>query len=94
MGWLGLWSIPSTPNAVIEFEMGTTRHSLPFTVYAKYQPHGLIEQLAPIFAPPERAERFYVSQDSMNLDITYTTPAQFTELNAAIGPDPTWVEIK
>ncbi|OBB33212.1 hypothetical protein A5792_12505 [Mycolicibacterium peregrinum] len=87
-------SLDPTPNAVIEFEMGTTRHSLPFTVYAKYQPDGLIEQLAPIFAPPERAERFYVSQESMNLDITCTTPAQTAELNAAIGPEPSWVEIK
>lgn len=87
-------SLDPIPNAVIEFEMDTTRYSLPFTVYAKYQPDGLIEQLAPIFAPPECAERFYVSQESMNLDITYTTPAQIAEFNAALGPEASWVEIK
>ncbi|MCV7201754.1 hypothetical protein H7J71_06965 [Mycolicibacterium peregrinum] len=87
-------SLDPTPNAVIEFETGTARYSLPFTVYAKYLPDGLIEQLAPIFSPSDRAERFYISWDSMNLDVTYTTPAQIAEFNAAIGPEPSWVEIK
>ncbi|MET4430530.1 hypothetical protein [Mycolicibacterium sp. 624] len=86
-------SLEPVSNAVIEFETGTTRYSLPFTRYAKYLPDGLIEQLAPIFAPPERAERFYVSSDSEDLHITYTTPAQITEFNAALGSEPSWVEI-
>lgn len=86
-------SLDPTPNAVIEFEMGAARHSLPFTMYAKYLPDGLIEQLAPIFAPPGRAERFCISQDSENMDITYTTPVQIAEFNSALGPEPAWMEI-
>ncbi|WP_454789958.1 hypothetical protein [Mycolicibacterium lutetiense] len=86
-------SLDPTPNAVIEFEMGATRYSLPFTSYAKYLPDGLIEQLAPIFATPERAARFYSSWESEDLDITYTTPAQIAKFNAALGPEPTWVEL-
>ncbi len=82
------------PNAIIEFETGTARYSLPFTMYRKYLPNGLIEQLAPIFARPERAERFYLAWDSENLDITYADPAKISEFNAALGPEPSWVEIK
>jgi hypothetical protein len=81
------------PNAFIEFEMGTARYPLPFTMDRKYLPNGLIEQLAPIFAPPERAERFYQAWDSEGLYMTYTTPAQIAEFNAALGPKPSWVEI-
>lgn len=81
------------PNSVIEFEMGTARYSLPFTGYAKYLPHGLIEQLEPIFAPSERSERFYLVWNSDNLEITYTTPAKIAEFNAALGPEPSWMEI-
>lgn len=81
------------PNAFIEFEMGTDRYSLPFTMYRKYLPNGLTEQLAPIFAPPERAERFYVSWVATNLDITYTIPAKIDEFNTALGPEPSWVPI-
>jgi len=81
------------PNAVLEFEMGTARYSLTFTIFRKYLPDGLIEQLAPIFAPPESAGRFYVSWESEDLDITFTTPEQIEELNAALGPEPSWVPI-
>lgn len=82
-----------TPNAVIEFQMGTARYSLPFTIYAKYLPDGLIEQLAPIFAPPEREGRFYVAWSSDDLDITYASPAKIEEFNAAVGPEPFWVPL-
>lgn len=81
------------PNAVIEFEMGAARYSLPFTMYRKYLPNGLIEQLAPIVSAPERAERFYQAWRSDNLDITYASPAKIEELNAALGPDPFWVPL-
>lgn len=57
----GDWQSPSldpVPNAVLEFEMGTVRYSLPFTTYAKYLPAGLIEQLAPIFAPSGKGGTF------------------------------------
>ncbi|MGV0784605.1 hypothetical protein [Mycolicibacterium sp. XJ775] len=92
----GDWQSPSldpVPNAVIEFEMGTARYSLPFTTYAKYLPDGLIEQLAPIFAPPESAGRFYVSWAVDDMDITFTTPGQIEEFNSALGPEPSWVPI-
>ncbi|OBB93384.1 hypothetical protein [Mycolicibacterium peregrinum] len=92
----GDWQSPSlnpVPNAVIEFEMGKARYSLPFTTYAKYLPDGLIEQLAPIFAPPESAGRFYVSWVVDDMDITFTTPAKIDEFNAALGPEPSWVPI-
>ncbi|MGA5545653.1 hypothetical protein ACPCIR_27755 [Mycobacterium sp. NPDC051198] len=82
-----------TPNTVIEFQMGTARYSLPFTIYAKYLPDGLIEQLAPIFAPPDSEGRFYAAWSSDDLDITYASPAKIEELNAALGPEPFWVPI-
>ncbi|OBB33680.1 hypothetical protein A5792_11290 [Mycolicibacterium peregrinum] len=81
------------PNAVIEFEMGTARYALPFTMYRKYLPNGLNEQLTPIFAPPESKGRFYTSRESENLDITFTTPAKIEEFNATLGPEPFWVPI-
>lgn len=81
-------------NAVIEgLEMGAARYSLAFTMYRKYLPNGLIEQLAPIFAPPELEERFYVAWNSDNMDITYTTPAKIAEFNTALGPELSWVPI-
>lgn len=88
------YDVSSVPNAVIEFVLGTTRHSLPVTMYRKYLPSGLIEQLAPIFTPPDSAEQFYVSWVATNLQITYTTPAQIEKFNAAVGPEPTWVPIE
>ncbi|CQD12223.1 hypothetical protein BN970_02505 [Mycolicibacterium conceptionense] len=88
------YDVSSVPNAVIEFALGTTRHSLPVTMYRKYLPSGLIEQLAPIFTPPDSAEQFYVSWVATNLQITYTTPAQIEKFNAAVGPEPTWVPIE
>lgn len=82
-----------TPNAVIEFQVGSARYSLPFTIYAKYLPDGLIEQLAPIFAPSDSEGRFYAAWSSADLDITYASPAKIEEFNAALGPEPFWVPI-
>lgn len=88
------YDVNPAPNAVIEFELGTARYSLPFAMYRKYLPSGLIEQLASIFTPPDSAEQFYVSQVATNLQITYTAPAKIEEFNSALGPEPTWVPIE
>lgn len=86
-----------SPNAVIEFELGTQRHSLPFVMYAKYSSRDLMMQLAPIFTPPASPRRFYGGRFSkrpiIHPVITYADPAKIAVLNAAIGRKPSFLQL-
>ncbi|MGV0779768.1 hypothetical protein [Mycolicibacterium sp. XJ775] len=77
------------PNAVIEFELGTQRHSLPFVMYGKYSSRDLMIRLAPIFTRPGSARRFYGGRFSKHPNlhpvIAYANPDKVRNLNAAIG---------
>ncbi|MGV0814344.1 hypothetical protein ABQF34_20455 [Mycolicibacterium boenickei] len=85
------------PNAVIEFEMGAQRHSLPFVMYGKYSSRDLMMQLAPIFTPSGSTRRFYGGrfrkQPDIHPVITYANPEKVADLNAAIWRKPTFLRL-
>jgi hypothetical protein len=81
------------PNAVVEFELGTQAHAVPFTMYGKNAPIGLTEEVARIFTRAGDARRFFEAGFDTFSIVAYAVPEKVAALNAALGPEPTWSEV-
>lgn len=81
------------PNAVVEFELGTQAHALPFIMYSKNAPIGLTEEVALIFTQAADPRRFFEAGFDTFSIVTYAIPEKIAALNAALAPEPTWFEV-
>lgn len=71
------------PNAVAEFRLGTEHHAVPFVLYKKNLPGGLIEALAKILTSADDPRRFVWDNFDSFLSVSYLTPAQTSMINRA-----------
>lgn len=83
------------PNAVAEFTLDTQRHSVPFVLYGKNIPGGLLEGLAKIFARDSDARHFVGDNFDAFFSVSYLTTANTAALNSALPGDfPVFAAIK
>ena len=82
------------PNAVVEFQLGAQPHVVPFVMYGKNAPGGLTEGLAQIFTRPDDPRRFFEAGFDSFAIVTFSVPAKIAELNSAMGPDLTWMQVR
>jgi hypothetical protein len=75
-------SFPS-PNAVAEFELGTEQHAVPFVLYRKDLPGGLLEALAKILITADDPRRFVWACFDSFFSVCYLTPTQTSTVNSA-----------
>lgn len=73
-------------NAVVEFDLGGSRCSVPFTMYYKNLPMGLMEGLASAFALPADSRRFARGGYDESV-VSYLEPEKVTVLNRKLSPD-------
>jgi hypothetical protein len=71
------------PNAVAEFELGTEHHAVPFVLYSKNLPGGLIEALAKVLTSADDPRRFVWDNFDSFFSVSYLTPAQTSMVNSA-----------
>lgn len=71
------------PNAVAEFELGGERHAVPFVLYPKNLPEGLIEGLAKVLVADDDPRRFVWDFFDSFFTVSYLTPAQTSTVNSA-----------
>lgn len=82
------------PNAVAEFNLGTEYHAVPFMLYSKNLPGGLIEALAKILTSAEDQRRFVWDNFDSFLSVSCLTPAQTSIVNSVErGKFPRFVEV-
>ena len=83
------------PNAVAEFALGTQRCSVPFVLYSKNLPGGLIERLAKIFTRDGDARHFVWENFDSFFSLSYLTTANTAALNNALpGEFPVFEAIR
>jgi hypothetical protein len=75
------------PNAVAEFTLGTQHYSVPFVLYGKNLPGGLMEELAKICIRDGDARRFVWENFDGFFSISYLTTANTAALNNALPND-------
>jgi hypothetical protein len=82
-----LISVPSgsvpPANAVAEIELGGERRAVPFVLYPKSLPGGLIEGLAPVLVAAADPRRFVWDFFDSFFSVSYLTPAQTCTVNGA-----------
>jgi len=71
------------PNTVAEFELGTELHAVPFVLYRKNLPGGLIEAVAHILTSAEDPRRFVWDNFGSFFSVCYLTPTQISMVNGA-----------
>ena len=71
------------PNAVAEFNLGAEHHAVPFVLYSKLLPGGLIEALAKILIRADDPRRFVSDYFDSFFSVSYLTPAQTSMVNSA-----------
>lgn len=72
------------PNAVAEFTLGTQHHSVPFVLYGKNLPGGLMEHLAKIFTRDGDARHFAWENFDSFFSVSYLTAANIAAINNAL----------
>lgn len=83
------------PNAVAEFTLDAQHHSVPFVLYSKNLPGGLMERLAKIFARDGDARHFVWESFDSVFGVSYLTPANTAALNNALpGEFPAFAAIE
>jgi hypothetical protein len=71
------------PNAVAEFELGGEHHAVPFVLYRKNLPDGLIQGLAKILVSADDPRRFVWDFFDSFFSVSYLTQAQTSTVNGA-----------
>lgn len=71
------------PNAVADFELANEHHAVPFVLYSKNLPGGLIEALARILTRADDPQRFVWDNFDSFLSVSYLTLAQTSLVNSA-----------
>ena len=82
------------PNAAAEFELDGHRQVVPFVMYSKNMPGGLIEGLARVFMRSGDGRRFFEAGFDNFACVTYLLPERMRALNSASDAHPTWTEVR
>lgn len=70
------------PNAVAEFNLGTEHHAVPFVLYSKNLPGGLIEALAKILTSADDQRRFVWDNFDSFFSVSCLTSVQTSMVNS------------
>jgi hypothetical protein len=80
-------------NAVVEFQLGARRHTVPFVMYGKNLPLGLMETLPEMLASEGESRRFFSAYFDAFLAVTYLSADQVATLNLAFSHQPDCFEL-
>lgn len=80
-------------NALIEFELGARRCALPFVMYGKNIPLGLMETLPELLLPADPPRRFFSAYFDAFLAVTLLSADQVATLNLAFAHQPDCFEL-
>ncbi len=81
-------------NAVVEFELAGQAQAVPFVLYAKNAPGGLVEGLARVLTRPGDPRRFFVAGFDSFMIVAHQLPEKVAALNAVLAAEPTWLEVR
>jgi hypothetical protein len=71
------------PNAVAELELGGEHHAVPFVLYPRNFPVGLVEGLAKVLVAADDPRQFVWDFFDGFFSVSYLTPAQTAKVNGA-----------
>lgn len=80
-------------NALVEFELDERRHRVPFVMYGKNLPLGLMETLPEILIPADDPRRFCSGYFDEFLAVTCLRPDQVATLNLTFSHQPDCFEL-
>lgn len=80
-------------NAVVEFQLGSRQCAVPFVMYGKNSPLGLMETLPEIFTSADEPRRFFSAYFDAFLVATYLSADQVATLNLAFSHQPDCFEL-
>jgi len=80
-------------NAVVEFQLGSRQCTVPFVMYGKNSPLGLMETLPEFFAAEGEPRRFFSAYFDSFLVVTYLSADQVATLNLAFSHQPDCFEL-
>lgn len=72
-------------NAQLEFTLGTRRYVVPFVMYSKNLPGGLMERLAEVFTRKDEPRRFFQVFCDNFVSLAYLHPEKTAALNSALS---------
>jgi hypothetical protein len=80
-------------NAVVEFQLGSRQCAVPFVMYGKNSPLGLMETLPEFLTSAEEPRRFFSAYFDAFLVATYLSADQVATLNLAFSHQPDCFEL-
>lgn len=80
-------------NAVVEFSLDARQYRVPFVMYSKNLPLGLMENLPEILTSADEPRRFFSAYFDMFLVVTYLSADQVATLNLAFAHQPDCFEL-
>ena len=82
-----------TDNAKVEFNLGSRQYAVPFVMYGKNIPLGLMETLPEILGSDGEPRRFFSAYFDAFLAVTYLCADQVATLNLAFSHQPDCFEL-
>lgn len=80
-------------NAVVAFQLGSRQYAVPFVMYGKNLPLGLMETLPEHLTSAEEPRRFFSAYFDAFLVVTYLSADQVATLNLAFSHQPDCFEL-
>jgi hypothetical protein len=80
-------------NALVEFQLGSRQCAVPFVMYGKNIPLGLMETLPEMLVSDHEPRRFFSAYFDAFLAVTYLSPDQVATLNLAFSHQPDCFEL-
>lgn len=80
-------------NAVVEFQLGPRQCAVPFVMYGKNSPIGLMETLPETLLAADEPRRFFSAYFDTFLAVTYLSADQVATLNLAFSHQPDCFEL-
>jgi hypothetical protein len=80
-------------NAIVEFQLGTRPCTVPFVMYGKNLPLGLLETLPEMLAAADQPRRFFSAYFDAFLAVTYLSADQVATLNLTFSHQPDCFEL-
>ena len=82
------------PNAVVEFQLDGQACALPFVLYSKNIPGGLMEGLARVLTRPDDGRRFFEAGSENLVICGYLAPEHVDALQGQLEEQPTWTQVR
>lgn len=80
-------------NAIVEFQLASRRCALPFVMYGKNIPLGVMETLPDVLVADDEPRRFFSAYFDAFLVVTYLSADQIATLNLAFSHQPDCFEL-